>query len=84
MKSAWLPTLEISHQYFQILRAGWDMLFRASHFSEFSLPSPRGYGGNSALPCPLPGSAGNIWKHSGSHSWGVGDAGIPWVEARNA
>lgn len=42
MKSSWLPTLEVSHRYLQVRKAGWDVLLGASHlsFPSFHFPSP--------------------------------------------
>lgn len=54
MKSSWLPTLEVSHHYFQGLN-GTCCLEQVTFFSEFLFPSPRGYGGNSAPPVPCQG-----------------------------
>lgn len=42
MKSSWLPTLEVSYRYLQVRKAGWNVLFGASHrsFPGFHFPSP--------------------------------------------
>lgn len=87
MKSSWLPTLEVSHRYLQVRKAGWDVLFGASHlsFPSFHFPSPPTVVMGAILH-PL--SPARVSRQYLERFWGsqrgVGDASISWGETGDA